>query len=54
MDGSFHMMIVPEPASIPPTPWDTEILALDSWAAVGSYRNATSGLACIPLRPAVL
>jgi hypothetical protein len=25
--GSFDMMIVPEAANMPPTPWQTEILA---------------------------
>jgi hypothetical protein len=29
---SFDMMIVPEAANMPPTPWQTEILASGIWA----------------------
>ena len=31
--GSFDMMIVPEAANMPPTPWQTEILAPGIWAS---------------------
>jgi hypothetical protein len=31
-DGTFDMMIVPEAANMPPTPWQTEILAPGTWA----------------------
>jgi hypothetical protein len=30
--GLFDMMIVPEAANMPPTPWQTEILAPGIWA----------------------
>jgi hypothetical protein len=31
-DGSSDMMIVPEAANMPPTPWQTKILASGIWA----------------------
>jgi hypothetical protein len=30
--GSFDMMIVPDAANMPPTPWQTEIRASGIWA----------------------
>jgi len=30
--GSFDMMMAPEAANMPPTPWQTEILASGIWA----------------------
>ena len=31
LDASFDMMIVPEAANMPPTPWQTEIRASGIW-----------------------
>src|SRR6516162_8171603 len=33
LDASFDMMIVPEAANMPPTPWQTEIRASGIWGA---------------------
>jgi hypothetical protein len=50
--GSFDMMIVPEAANMPPTPWQTEILAPGIWAgAVPRIWRTLSCNAYMPYMP---
>ncbi len=46
---SFVMMIVPEAANIPPTPWQTEILAPGIWA--GAMPRIWRTLSCSAYMP---
>ena len=47
--GSFDMMIVPEAANMPPTPWQTEILAPGIWA--GAMPRIWRTLSCSAYMP---
>jgi hypothetical protein len=50
--ASFDMMIVPEAANMPPTPWQTEILASGIWAgAAPRIWHALSCKAYMPYMP---
>jgi hypothetical protein len=49
---SFVMMIVPEAANMPPTPWQTEILAPGTWAgAMPRIWRTLSWSAYMPYMP---
>ena len=43
--AAHSMVIVPDAANMPPTPWQTEILALGIWAGAGPRigRTLSSG-----------
>jgi hypothetical protein len=45
--GSFDMMIVPEAANTPPTPWQTEIRASGIWAGAVPAHLAHALLQCV-------
>ena len=47
--GSFDMMIVPEAANMPPTPWQTEILA--SGTCAGAMPRIWRTLSCNAYMP---
>jgi len=47
--GSFDMMMVPEAANMPPTPWQTEILAPGIWA--GAVPRIWRTLSCRAYMP---
>jgi hypothetical protein len=47
--GSFEKMIVPEAANMPPTPWQTEILAPGIWA--GAMPRIWRTLSCSAYMP---
>ena len=47
--GSFDMMMVPEAANMPPTPWQTEILAPGTWA--GAVPRIWRTLSCRAYMP---
>jgi len=47
--GSFDMMIVPEAANMPPTPWQTLILAPGTWA--GAMPRIWRTLSCKAYMP---
>src|SRR5271165_5758954 len=52
LDPSFDMMIVPGAANMPPTPWQTEILALGIWA--GAVPRICRTLSYMPYMPACM
>jgi hypothetical protein len=42
MGGSFDMRMVPAAANMPPTPWQTEILAASIWGGWGRASGAAA------------